>query len=155
MCDAARLASKALWPLAISLASLVALPTAFMILRRSMIASCAVADPAKRTLPRAVHGSIGPDGRLRLLATLAAMYVRPWEGPALIRLAYEARLAFDTLERIAADPDFKLTRTEIDGWIDPVAFTGRSSRQVDEFLSEHVEPALRRVDIRPIDSPRV
>jgi adenylosuccinate lyase len=63
--------------------------------------------------------------------------------------------ANDLLERIAADPDFKLTRTEIDGWIDPVAFTGRSSRQVDEFLSEHVEPALRRVDIRPIDSPRV
>jgi adenylosuccinate lyase len=63
--------------------------------------------------------------------------------------------ANDLLERIAADPDFKLTRTEIDGWIDPVAFTGRSSRQVDEFLSEHVEPALRRVDLRPIDSPRV
>jgi hypothetical protein len=33
------------------------------------------------------------------------MYVRPWEGPALVRLAYEARLGFDTLERVAAEPD--------------------------------------------------
>lgn len=64
-----------------------------------------VADPAERTLPRAVLHAVGPDGRLRLMATLAAMYVRPWEGPALVRLAYEARLAFDTLERIAADPE--------------------------------------------------
>ena len=65
----------------------------------------AVADPAERNLPKAALNAVGPDGRLRLLKSLATMYVRPWEGPALIRLAYEARLGFDTLERVAADPD--------------------------------------------------
>ncbi|MFQ5774442.1 MAG: purine phosphorylase [Kiloniellaceae bacterium] len=61
----------------------------------------AVADPAERDLPRAALKATGPDGRLRLLAVLATMYLRPWEGPATVRLAYEARLAFDTLERVA------------------------------------------------------
>lgn len=65
----------------------------------------AIADPAERTLPKAALNAIGPDGRLRLFRSLAAMYIRPWEGPALVRLAYEARLGFDTLERVAADPD--------------------------------------------------
>ena len=61
----------------------------------------AVADPAERNLPRAALKAIGPDGRLKLFSALAAMYLRPWESPALIRLAYETRLAFDTLERVA------------------------------------------------------
>ncbi len=65
----------------------------------------AVADPAERNVPRAALNAVGPDGRLRLFRSLAIMYVRPWEGPALVRLAYEARLGFDTLERVAADPD--------------------------------------------------
>ncbi|MHA1599482.1 MAG: phosphorylase family protein, partial [Alphaproteobacteria bacterium] len=64
-----------------------------------------VADPAERNLPKAALNAVGPDGRLRLFRSLATMYVRPWEGPALIRLAYEARLGFDTLERVAADPN--------------------------------------------------
>jgi adenosylhomocysteine nucleosidase len=62
----------------------------------------AVADPAGRSLPRAALKAIGPDGRLKLVSALAAMYLRPWEGPALVRLAYETRLAFDTLEKVAA-----------------------------------------------------
>ena len=37
-----------------------------------------------------------------MFSALAAMYLRPWESPALVRLAYETRLAFDTLEKIAA-----------------------------------------------------
>ena len=41
---------------------------------------------------------IGSCGSMPVIAT---MYLRPWEGPAMIRLAYEARLAFDTLERAA------------------------------------------------------
>jgi len=65
----------------------------------------AVADPAERNLPKAALNAVGPDGRLRLVRSLATMYMRPWEGPALIRLAYEARLGFDTLERVAADPN--------------------------------------------------
>ena len=62
----------------------------------------AVADPAGRSLPRAALKAIGPDGRLKLVSALAAMYLRPWESPALVRLAYETRLAFDTLEKVAA-----------------------------------------------------
>jgi adenosylhomocysteine nucleosidase len=62
----------------------------------------AVADPAGRSLPRAALKAIGPDGRLKLFSALAAMYLRPWESPALVRLAYETRLAFDTLEKVAA-----------------------------------------------------
>ncbi|HEX9790448.1 MAG TPA: hypothetical protein VGA60_07285 [Kiloniellales bacterium] len=70
-----------------------------------MLVLRAVADPAARTLPRAALAVVGPDGRLRVFRALATMYVRPWEGPALVRLAYEARLGFDTLERVAAEPD--------------------------------------------------
>jgi hopanoid-associated phosphorylase len=70
-----------------------------------MLVLRAVADPAARTLPRAALAAVGPDGRLRVFRALATMYVRPWEGPALVRLAYEARLGFDTLERVAAEPD--------------------------------------------------
>ncbi len=62
----------------------------------------AVADPAARGLPRAALKAIGPDGRIQLFSALAAMYLRPWESPALVRLAYETRLAFDTLEKVAA-----------------------------------------------------
>ncbi|MCZ6604423.1 MAG: purine phosphorylase [Alphaproteobacteria bacterium] len=62
----------------------------------------AIADPAERSLPRAALKAIGPDGRLTPFSALAAMYLRPWESPALVRLAYETRLAFDTLEKVAA-----------------------------------------------------
>jgi adenosylhomocysteine nucleosidase len=61
----------------------------------------AIADPAERSLPRAALKAIGPDGRPDLIRARAAMYLRPWESPALVRLAYEARRAFDTLERVA------------------------------------------------------
>ena len=64
----------------------------------------AVADPAGRDLPRAALDAAGPDGRIKLFKVLTTMYLRPWEGPATIRLAYEARLAMNTLERIA-EPD--------------------------------------------------
>jgi adenosylhomocysteine nucleosidase len=61
----------------------------------------AVADPAERSLPRAALKATGPDGRLRLLPALATMYLTPWEGPAMVRLAFEARLAMDSLEKAA------------------------------------------------------
>lgn len=68
-----------------------------------VLALRAVADPAGRDLPKAALKAPGPDGRLRLLAVIATMYLRPWEGPAMIRLAYEARLGFDALERVATE----------------------------------------------------
>ncbi len=57
--------------------------------------------------------------------------------------------------RIVADPDFRLTREEVEPWLDPRAFTGRSAAQVDEFLAEVAEPALAQVDAAPVAAPRI
>ena len=59
------------------------------------------------------------------------------------------------LATITADSDFRLTAAEAAAWIDPVAFTGRSARQVDEFLDEVVVPALRGAATRAAEEPRV
>jgi adenylosuccinate lyase len=59
------------------------------------------------------------------------------------------------LGAIAADPDFRLTREEVDARIDPVAFTGRSAEQVDEFLADVVAPALEGIEAAAVSSPRV
>jgi len=59
------------------------------------------------------------------------------------------------IDRIAGDPEFQLTREEVEGWIDPVAFTGRSAQQVDEFLDEAVEPALAGIEKADVAAPRV
>jgi adenylosuccinate lyase len=59
------------------------------------------------------------------------------------------------IDRIAGDPEFRLTREEVEGWIDPVAFTGRSAQQVDEFLDETVEPALAGIEKADVAAPRV
>lgn len=59
------------------------------------------------------------------------------------------------IDRIAADPDFRLGRDEIERWIDPAAFTGRSAEQVDEFLAEVAEPALAGVDAAAVAPPRI
>ncbi len=59
------------------------------------------------------------------------------------------------LERIAADPDFRLSREEIEAALDARAFTGRSAGQVEEFLATRVEPALERTEAAGVDAPRV
>jgi adenylosuccinate lyase len=48
----------------------------------------------------------------------------------------------DTLDRLAADPIFALSPDEIRQLLDPARHAGRAAEQVDEFLSEVVEPAL-------------
>jgi adenylosuccinate lyase len=59
------------------------------------------------------------------------------------------------IDRIVADPDFRLTRAEVDPWLDPVAFTGRSAEQVTELLEEVVEPALAGLESAEVEAPRV
>ena len=59
------------------------------------------------------------------------------------------------LDAIADDPAFGLSRQDLDGLVDPQAFTGRSARQVEEFLSEHLEPALEGVEAKGAEGPRV
>lgn len=59
------------------------------------------------------------------------------------------------IERIVADPDFRLTKEEVKPWLDPVGFTGRSAAQVDEFLAEVAEPALAGFAAAEVEAPRV
>src|SRR5690606_12731571 len=48
----------------------------------------------------------------------------------------------DMLERLASDPAFGVPIEDLRSALDPQRFTGRASRQVDEFLEEVVEPLL-------------
>ncbi len=59
------------------------------------------------------------------------------------------------IDRIVADPEFRLRREEVDRWIDPTAFTGRSSSQVEEYLEGVVAPLLDDLEAAPLESPRV
>jgi adenylosuccinate lyase len=50
----------------------------------------------------------------------------------------------DLLERISKDPAFKAIHDRLDSMIDPQRFVGRAPEQVDEFVSEEVEPVLAK-----------
>lgn len=50
----------------------------------------------------------------------------------------------DLLKRIESDPIFKLTKEEIDEIVDVKAFTGRAEKQVEEYVSEVVDPLLEK-----------
>lgn len=54
----------------------------------------------------------------------------------------ELGLENDLIERILADPDFKITREEIDAILMPENFTGRSSQQTEEFVNNLIKPIL-------------
>ncbi len=59
------------------------------------------------------------------------------------------------LGRIAGDADFRLSKDEVTALVDPIAFTGRSAEQVDEFLEDVVAPALEGTEAAAIAAPRV
>jgi adenylosuccinate lyase len=50
----------------------------------------------------------------------------------------------DLMDRIAADPEFGVTRAELEEDLRPELYVGRAPEQVDEFLREWVRPALER-----------
>lgn len=50
----------------------------------------------------------------------------------------------DLLERIAGDKAFDTTVEKLTKMLDPAKYTGRSKEQTEEFLKEHVAPALAR-----------
>lgn len=56
---------------------------------------------------------------------------------------------------IVGDPAFRLTLAEVEPWLDPAAFTGRSAGQVDEFLAEVASPALEGIEAAEAAAPRV
>ena len=61
---------------------------------------------------------------------------------AAARRVKEEGLPNDLMDRIAADPAFRVTRQDLDALLDPARFTGRSEEQVDEFLRDIVRPLL-------------
>ncbi len=56
----------------------------------------------------------------------------------------EEGLPNDMVERIAADPAFGLTREEIEAGLVPENFVGRAPQQVEEFLSNILQPIFDR-----------
>lgn len=70
----------------------------------------AVADPANSRVPDAALYGIREDGSTRVDAIVAALLIRPWQIPALIRLAWDSFSAQSALRRVAAltDPRFAL-----------------------------------------------
>ncbi len=68
--------------------------------------------------------------RLRRHAVAAAAQVK------------EEGLPNDMIRRVEADPAFGLSREEIEAELRPEAFSGRSARQVEEFLETVIAPVL-------------
>lgn len=56
----------------------------------------------------------------------------------------EEGLDNDLLDRLAADAAIGMTRDQIDEILDVARFVGRAPQQVDEFIEQHVTPALDR-----------
>ena len=63
----------------------------------------------------------------------------------------------DLVERLKNDPVFANIKDEIDGWMDPMRFTGAASMQVDDFLNNDLRPEvessqgeLSRVSFEPL-----
>lgn len=50
----------------------------------------------------------------------------------------------DLLDRILADEAFELSKEELDSLVDANKFIGRADRQVEEYISEFVEPVLKK-----------
>ena len=48
----------------------------------------------------------------------------------------------DLMERIAKDPLFKSVHDKLDTLIEPSLFVGRAPEQVDDFLTEEIDPIL-------------
>ena len=59
------------------------------------------------------------------------------------------------IDSILADDSFRLERAEVESWLDPEKFTGRSEAQVGDLLREVVEPALAGVETAQVAAPRV
>jgi len=62
------------------------------------------------------------------------------------RLIKEEGKPNDLIDRIASDPGFDINREDLMSVLAPENFIGRSCEQVEEFLSEHVIPLLKKND---------
>ena len=59
------------------------------------------------------------------------------------------------IDKIVSDPDFRLTLEEVEPWLAPERFTGRSAQQVDDFLSEVVDGLLEGAQEAGAEAPRI
>ena len=62
-----------------------------------------IADTATTALPKSVENAIGPNGERRALTVMAGLLRRPYELPAVLRLARESGAAMRTLNKVAPD----------------------------------------------------
>ena len=56
----------------------------------------------------------------------------------------ELGLANNLIDLMAADPAFGMTREELSAHLDPPAYIGRCPQQVEEFLTQEVQPVLEK-----------
>lgn len=70
----------------------------------------AVADSARSRVPEAALYGVREDGSTRVNAIFAGLLIRPWQTPALIRLAWDSFSAQSALRRVVTltDPRFAL-----------------------------------------------
>lgn len=57
----------------------------------------------------------------------------------------------DLIERIKSDNAFAAVKDKIDGILDPKNFIGRASEQVDDFLTEYIDPLFKREKFTPFE----
>jgi len=67
--------------------------------------------------------------------------IRRYSMEAARRIKEEGK-SNDLLDRIASDPDFKLSSDELSDLLDPKRYIGRAPEQVDAFLQQFVKPLL-------------
>jgi adenylosuccinate lyase len=61
----------------------------------------------------------------------------------------------DLLDRLAKDKEWKVSLRDMKDAMNPAAFVGRAPQQVDEFLTEVVEPLLEGADVHEAEEVRV
>ncbi len=59
------------------------------------------------------------------------------------------------IDKIVGDADFRLSLEEVEPWLAPELFTGRSQQQVEDFLGEVVEGLLEGAEEADVEAPRV
>jgi adenylosuccinate lyase len=74
---------------------------------------------------------------------------------AAARAMKEGAQRNDLLERLAADPAWKVPIRDMRDALNPAAYVGRAAQQVDEFLAEVVEPLLEGAETHEAEEVRV
>src|SRR6266550_380197 len=104
----------------------------------------------QRTIARRVSAELPFMATERLIVRAVRKGVDRQEAHEIIRrhslaaskAIHDGAEANDLLDRLSGDKTLGLSRGDIEDATDPIAFTGRASRQVEEFLSEVLEVLL-------------